>query len=106
MNLNFRNYDETKYVPRFQEGGQMPAEEVPVEEAPMEGAPAPEEGGDPMQQLLMVAQEALQSQNCEAAMQVCAILLELAQGGGAPAEAPAEAPVYKMGGKLSRRVRL
>ena len=105
MNLNFRNYDETKYVPRFQEGGQMPAE-APVEEAPMEGTPAPEEqGGDPMQQLLMVAQEALQSQNCEAAMQVCAALMQLAQGGAPAEEAPAEAPVYKMGGKLSRRIK-
>ena len=58
MNLNFRNYDETKYVPRFQEGGQMPA-----------------------------------------------ALLQLAQGGAPAEEAPAEAPVYKMGGKLSRRIK-
>ena len=105
MNLNIRNYDESQYIPRFQEGGQM-VEEPPMEEAPMEGAPAPEpQGGDPMQQLLMAAQEALQSQNCEVAMQVCQILLQLAQGGGGEEAAPAEAPVYKKGGKLSRTIR-
>lgn len=105
MNLNFRNYDETKYVPRFQEGGQMPAE-APVEEAPIEGAPAPEEqGGDPMQQLLQVAAQALQAQDCQAAMAVCDALLQLAQGGAPAEEAPVEAPVYKMGGKLSRRIK-
>lgn len=105
MNLNFRNYDETKFVPKFQEGGAMPAE-APVEEAPTEGAPAPEEqGGDPMQQLLQVAAQALQAQDCQAAMAVCEALMQLAQGGAPAEEAPAEQPVYKMGGKLSRRVR-
>lgn len=81
----------------------MPAE-APVEEAPVEGAPAPEEqGGDPMQQLLQVAAQALQSQDCQAAMAVCDALLQLAQG-GAPQEAPQEAPVYGKGGKLLRKV--
>lgn len=101
MNLNFRNYDETKYVPKFQEGGPMP-EEAPVEEAPVEEAPA--QGGDPMQQLLEVAAQALQAQDCQAAMAVCQALIQLAQG-GAPQEVPEEAPVYKMGGKLSRRIK-
>lgn len=110
MTLNIRNYNESNYIPRFQEGGQM-VEEPPMEGAPMEGAPAegqpmPEQGGgDPMQDLLMGAQEALQSQNCEVAMQVCQMLLELAQGGGGAEAAPAEAPVYKKGGKLSRTIR-
>lgn len=88
---------------KFQEGGTMPA-----------GAPAavPQGGEDPMAMLMQGAQQAIQTQDCQIAMQVCQMLLELA-GGGAPAEAaPAEAapvpaegePVYRRGGKLLRRI--
>ena len=88
---------------KFQEGGAMPA-----------GAPAtsPQGGEDPMAMLIQGAQQAVQSQDCQIAMQVCQMLLELA-GGGAPAEAaPAEAapapaegePVYRRGGRLVRRI--
>ena len=87
----------------LQEGGAMPA-----------GAPAaaPQGGEDPMAMLIQGAQQAVQAQDCQIAMQVCQMLLELA-GGGAPAEAaPAEAapapaegePVYRRGGKLLRRI--
>lgn len=89
---------------KFQEGGAMPA-----------GAPAaaaPQGGEDPMAMLIQGAQQAIQAQDCQIAMQVCQMLLELA-GGGAPAEAaPAEAapapaegePVYRRGGRLIRRI--
>jgi hypothetical protein len=88
---------------KFQEGGAMPA-----------GAPAaaPQGGEDPMAMLMQGAQQAIQTQDCQIAMQVCQMLLELA-GGGAPAEAaPAEAapapaegePVYRRGGRLIRRI--
>lgn len=81
---------------KFQEGGPM-------------GAPQ-----DPMAQLLQVAMEAVQTQNCEAAMAVCQALLQLAQGaaggpapgpeGPAPEEAPAEEPTFaRYGAKLVRR---
>lgn len=90
-------------IKRFQQGGPM---EAPVEEgAPMEGgAPAPEQGGeDPMMQILQVAQEALQNKDCQAMAAVCQALLQLAQGGGAPQEAPAEEPTYaRRGAKLVR----
>ena len=87
----------------LQEGGAMPA-----------GAPAaaPQGGEDPMAMLIQGAQQAVQAQDCQIAMQVCQMLLELA-GGGAPAEAaPAEAapapaegePVYRRGGRLVRRI--
>ena len=88
---------------KFQEGGAMPAE------AP---AAAPQGGEDPMAMLMQGAQQAVEAQDCEIAMQVCQMLLELA-GGGAPAEAaPAEAapapaegePVYRRGGRLVRRI--
>lgn len=89
---------------KYQEGGPMPA-----------GAPAPDPKGgeDPMAMLMQGAQQALQAQDCEIAMQVCQMLLELAGGGGAPAgPAPAEAapapaegePVYRRGGRLLRRI--
>lgn len=81
---------------KFQDGGAV-------------GAPQ-----DPMAQLLQVAMEAVQTQNCEAAMAVCQALLQLAQGaaggpapgpeGAAPEEAPAEEqPTFaRYGAKLVR----
>jgi len=50
--------------------------------------------------------QALQSQDCQAAMQVCQIFLQLieqAQGGGGAAPAPQGEPVYRRGGILVRR---
>ena len=83
---------------RYQAGG--PVEEAPMEEAP-EGAPAgaPEGGEDPLMQILQVAAQAVQTQNCEAAMAVFQALLQIAQGGGAPAEEPTFA---RRGTKLTR----
>lgn len=93
-----------KFRNKFQEGGPMPADP-----AAQGGAPAG--GGDPMAQLMQGAQQALQSGDCNIAMQVCQMLLELAGGGGAPAPeaeaapAPAEGePVYRAGGRLVRRI--
>lgn len=89
----------TKFL---QEGGAMPAE-----------APAPQGGEDPMAMLMQGAQQAVQAQDCEIAMQVCQMLLELAGAQAAPAQAaPAEAapapaegePVYRRGGRLVRRI--
>ena len=88
----------------LQEGGAMPAG------AP---APAPQGGEDPMVMLMQGAQQAVQAQDCEIAMQVCQMLLELAGAQAAPAEAasaeaapaPAEGePVYRRGGRLVRRI--
>ena len=94
---------------KFQEGGAMPAEAAPVEGA--EGAPmgpegAPQGGEDPLMQILQVAAQALQSQDCQAAMAVCQALIELAQGGsatGQPTEAAPEEPTFaRQGAKLVR----
>ena len=93
---------------KFQEGGAMPApEEAPVEGgAPMGPEGAPEQGGeDPLMQILQVAAQALQSQDCQAAMAVCQALIELAQGcgAGAPAEAAPQEPTFaRQGAKLVR----
>lgn len=101
MNFKVKNFNVGDYLPKFQEGGEMPAEGAPVE-----GAPAPEkQGGDPMQMLLEGAAQALQNQDCNLAMQVCDALMQLAQGGGGEQPAPAEEPVYKRGGRLVRTIR-
>lgn len=95
-------------VTKFQEGGAAPApapQGAPAGAAPEGGAPA-EGGQDPVQQLVQMAQEALQSGNCEAAMAVCDGLLQIlsqGEGGGAPAEQGA--PVYRKGGVLVRRTK-
>lgn len=71
------------------------------------GGPAPQ-GQDPMQVLLQAAQQAVQGQDCEIAMQVCQMLIEAVGGAqAAPAETPApqEEPVYKKGGRLVRRIK-
>ena len=92
-----------KLISKFQEGGAM---------APQGGAPAPQGGEDPMAMLLQGAQQAIEGQDCQVAMQVCQKIHELAGGGAqggapAPAAAPAPAegePVYRRGGRLVRRI--
>ena len=85
------------YARKFQEGGPVPAEG---------GAPAG--GGDPMQQILEAAIQAVQSGDGNLALQVCEMLVQLAQGGqgGPPPEeaAPEGEPVYRAGGKLVKRI--
>ena len=92
--MKFRPKDSIK---KFQMGG-------PVD-APVEPAPAPEGGqGDPLMEVAQLAAQALQSQDCNAAMQVCQIFLQMVQQmqGGQP-EQPAGQPVFKKGGILVRR---
>ena len=97
--MNFKVKDE-RFVKFMQEGGVAP-EAAPVEKAPA----APEQGGSPEEQIIMACQQAVQTQDCQLAMQVCQAVLQML-GGGAPQEAPAapegQAPVYKKGGKLSK----
>lgn len=101
----------TPRIKKFQQGGPMPTEEPMVEEAPMEEvAPeeVPQEGGgeDPLMMLAQGAMQALQTQDCNIAMQVCQGLLQLLQQmqGGAPEEPQGE-PVFRKGGILVRRIR-
>ena len=103
MNLKVKNFDVNKFMPKFQEGGQMPPEQAPVEEAPAAApAEAPAEGGDPTQQIMEAAMQALQTQDCNLAMQVLQAIVQMI-GGAAQEPAPAE-PVYRAGGKLVRRI--
>jgi len=97
-------------ITKHQEGGQAPAPAAAAPTQDPNAAPAQaggaEGGQDPVAQLVQMAQEALQSQNCEAAMAVCDGLLSIlsqAQGGGGAAPEPQGAPVYRKGGVLIRR---
>ena len=92
-------------IKKYQEGGAapMPAEAMAAP-AP---APAPEQGGqDPIMMIAQAAMQALETQDCNIAMQVCEAFIGLIQGGqGAPEEvgAPVEQPVFKKGGKLMKK---
>ena len=85
---------------------------------PAEAGAQEQQAQDPMQQLVQMAAQAVQNNDGQLALQVCQNLVQAAQEaaqqrqapaeeGGAPAgQAPAEGePVFKMGGKLSRRIK-
>ena len=104
MNIKLKN----SKVQKFQMGGPMP-QEAPVEEPVQEGsAPiqeqAPEQEGqqDPMMMLAQMSAQALQSQDCQIAMQVCQAFLEIMQQmqGGAPEEPQGEPIFARNGAKL------
>ena len=90
-----------QFIKKFQEGGAAPAPE----------AAAPQQDGeDPTAMLMQGARQAVQNQDCQIAIQVCQMVLEML--GGAPAEeggpeaggAPQSEPVYRRGGRLVRRI--
>lgn len=91
-------------IKKYQEGGAAP---MPAEAAPAPApAAGPEQGQDPIMMIAQAAMQALETQDCNIAMQVCEAFIGLIQGGqGAPAEvgAPVEQPVFKKGGKLVKK---
>ena len=114
MDLKFTKLN--REIKRFQAGGEMGAPEAGAPGAggapagapagPEGGAPAGPEGGqDPMQQILQAAMQAVQANDGQLALQVCAALVQLAQGamGGGGPQPAAEEPVYRAGGKLAYR---
>lgn len=87
-----------EFVKFLQEGGVTP------EAAPAETTPAPEEaGGNPEEQIIQAAMQAVQTQDAQLALQVCQAIVEMAGGGAqeAPAAPEGQQPVYKKGGKLA-----
>lgn len=84
-------------IKKFQEGGAMAPQAAPAQD------PAAAQQ-DPMMQLAQMAAQALQSQDCNMAMQVCQILMQALQQGPAPAEEQPAEPVYRRGGTLVRRI--
>ena len=91
-------------IKKYQEGGAAP---MPAEAAPAPAPTAgPEQGQDPIMMIAQAAMQALETQDCNIAMQVCEAFIGLIQGGqSAPAEvgAPVEQPVFKKGGKLVKK---
>ena len=100
MDLQFR---------KFQEGGEMPVQDQTQAAPEDQGNASEAQGQDPMSQLLQAAAQAVQSQDCQTAIQVCQMLLQMAQqgAGAAPDQGTAEEgePVYKKGGRLCRRIK-
>lgn len=101
---------QSKVARLMQQGGAAPVPQDPAAGgAPAEGAPegAPEgaQAGNPMEQILQVAVQAVQTGNCEAALAVCQTLMSAAQGGMGPGEAPQEEPTFARNGSKLRRVR-
>lgn len=84
-------------VAKFQQGGQV---------APLQD-PAAQGGGDPIMQLAEMSMQALQSQDCNIAMQVCEAFVALVQQASAPqgpVGSPGEGtPQFKRGGKMIGR---
>jgi hypothetical protein len=77
---------------------------------PQEGAPQEAQAGqeDPLMQIAQMAAQALQSQDCQTAMQVCEAFMQIvqqAQGGAPQEEAPQGEPVYRRGGTLVKRIK-
>lgn len=72
-----------------------------------QGGAMPQSGEqDPQAVLMQGAQQAVQNQDCQIAIQVCQMLLEMMGGSEAPAPQPERSePVYRMGGKLARRIK-
>ena len=84
-----------QFIKKFQEGGAAPAPE----------AAAPQQGGeDPTAMLMQGAQQAVQNQDCQIAIQVCQMVLEMLGGAGGSEAAPQSEPVYRRGGRLVRRI--
>lgn len=85
---------------KFQEGGNMTPEEAPVEQA------VPEQGGqDPLMQLAQMAAQALESQDCQAAMAVCEGFVQMIQQAQGGAAQPQGEPVFRKGGRLDYRIK-
>ena len=96
--MEFKVKDE-RFVKFMQEGGVAPDAAQPEEVSA-----APEQGPDPMEQILQAAAQAVQTQDAQLALQVCQAIVEMAGGGAqeAPAAPEGQQPVYKKGGKLSK----
>lgn len=94
-------------VKKFQAGGPVEQDApMPEETVPAGGEPEVTEEQNPLIALAEGAMQALQSGDCQMALQVCQGLVEIAQQAASPEpEAPAGEPVFKKGGILLRRIK-
>jgi hypothetical protein len=101
--MYIKKFNNDSTVKKFQDGGQMVAEQAPVEQAPVEGGQpggAEEQLAQVAQQLLSMLLQELGDPNAVAAVLQMAMemLQQAAQGGGAPQEQP----VFRRGGKIAK----
>lgn len=95
-------------INKFQEGGAMPPQEPATPAPGGEMAPQEPQQENPLIQIAQMAMQALQSGDCQAALQTCEAFIQLIQQSSAqsaPEEAPQGEPVYRQGGILSRRIK-
>jgi hypothetical protein len=89
-------------IKKLQDGGQMSAEPTPAPEPTAAPAAQGEGGQDPVAMIIETAIQAVQANDGQLALQVCAALINEAQkqmsGGQEPV--PAEPVMAKRGGKL------
>ncbi len=99
--MKFRPKDSIK---KFQMGGSVEETPAAPNQIPAESTPEPEGGqGDPLMEVAQLAAQALQNQDCNAAMQVCQIFLQMIQQmQRQPEPEPQGQPVFKKGGKIVR----
>lgn len=106
-----------KIYRKYQTGGEMAtADTTGAEEqnvAPEEQTANPEQatqqqGGqqDPLMMLAQMAAQAIQNNDCQMAMQVCQVFLQiLQQASGQNAQQASGQPVFRKGGTLVRRIK-
>lgn len=108
MKITLKNQETRKFqVGGAMSGGAPAGETAPEGEAPVnEPTQGQGEEQDPIQVLAQMSAQAIQSQDCQMAMQVCQAFLEIVQQmqGGAPEEPQGE-PVFREGGTLVRRIK-
>ena len=90
-------------VNKFQEGGAIEEQQPEMTAEAPATQPAEETNQDPMYQILQAAAQAVQTNDGQLALQVCAALVQLAQGSAQAEQQPAGEPVYRKGGKLAYR---
>lgn len=110
MKIKEQKVTEIKKVGKFQAGGPMPGGDPAAQGAP-QGDPNAQGGGeDQGQQMMMqIAQQsvqAIQTQDCQLALQVCEALASFlqSQGGGGEGGQPQGEPVFGKGGTLTKRI--
>ena len=92
-----------KVVKKFQQGGEMGAQPSPEQMAAEQQAAqggAPQEGGNPEEQLMAMGQQIIQELGPEAAAMLAQIIMEMLQGGGQPQPQPT---FQRKGGTLKRK---
>lgn len=90
-------------VNKFQEGGAIEEQQPEMTAEAPATQPAEETNQDPMYQILQAAAQAVQTNDGQLALQVCAALVQLAQGSAQAEQQPMAEPVYRKGGKLAYR---